>query len=68
MSEKIVKDYLLEWKMNSNEGKIIFIFEDDSDEKLDGLEVKEFTAMTAVLEKGETMFDDDEKTLYNVMP
>ncbi|AZA47347.1 hypothetical protein EG346_03730 [Chryseobacterium carnipullorum] len=68
MSEKIVKDYLLEWKMNSNEGKIIFIFEDGSDEKLDGLEVKEFTAMTAVLEKGETMFDDDDKTLYNVMP
>ncbi|STD09585.1 hypothetical protein [Chryseobacterium carnipullorum] len=54
--------------MNSNEGKIIFIFEDGSDEKLDGLEVKEFTAMTAVLEKGETMFDDDDKTLYNVMP
>lgn len=68
MSEKIVKDYLLEWKMNSNEGKIIFIFEDGSDEMLDGLEVKEFTAMTAVLEKGETMFDDDDKTLYNVMP
>ncbi|HBV14975.1 hypothetical protein [Chryseobacterium carnipullorum] len=68
MSEKIVKDYLLEWKMNSNEGKIIFIFEDGSDEKLDGLEVKEFTAMTAVLEKGEAMFDDDDKTLYNVMP
>ncbi len=68
MSEKIVKDYLLEWKMNSNEGKIIFIFEDGSDEMLDGLEVKEFTAMTAVLEKGEAMFDDDDKTLYNVMP
>lgn len=65
---KIIKDYLLDWNINTKSGKIILKFtEKASEEIIEDLDFETFLALASVLEKGKAKYNPTDNSIYNVI-